>query len=294
MTASVSLHERLRPGTGTVVGLVVVCVLSFVSFQRAGLFTSEERLLQHAVAKNPRAWAAHNDLGCLFALQSKYPEAVNHFQTSLTQNPDYLEAHVNLGHALLCLQRPAEAEPHFATVLRHNPGHSGAHRGLAKIMTMRNLNHDAISHFRAALRSKPDAQTHTDLASALYQIGDHRGAVAELRLALSLNATNIETLNNLAWLLATAPEADLRNGAEAVTRAREACILTDFKQPGLLGTLAAAHAEAGHFRKAVYLADKATHLAASSGQEQFAGISRELLKLYRQGQAYHEATAKSR
>jgi Flp pilus assembly protein TadD len=155
-------------------------------------------------------------------------------------------------------------------------------------MATRNRRHEAVLHLRTALRSKADAQTHIELAGILYQGGDHRGAIAELRQALSLNTTNAETLNNLAWLLATAPEKDLRDGSQAVTYARQACAFTDFKQPASLGTLAAAHAEAGHFKQAIYLGDKAMHLAANSGQRQFAAISQELLKLYEQGQAYHE------
>jgi Flp pilus assembly protein TadD len=253
------------------------------------LFRSEESLLRDTLAKNPAAWAAHNDLGCLCALQEKYPEAMNHFSTSLIHNPDYTEAHVNLGHALLCLERPAEAEAHFAAALRQNPAHVGAHRGFAKIMAMRNRQHEAVLHMRAALRSKPDAQTHVDLAAILYQGGDHRGAVKALREAVSLSPTNAEALNNLAWLLATAPGADVRDGVQAIACARKACMLTDFKHTHPLGTLAAAHAEAGHFKEAVYLADKALRLAANSGDAQSAAITRELLKLYQQGRAYHEA-----
>ena len=282
------LRRRLRPAGGAMIGFALVCVFSFISFQRAELFTSEEKLLRDALAKNPGAWAAHNDLGCLYALQNKYPQAVDHFVTSLEHNPDFADAHVNLGRALLCLERPAEAEPHFAAVLRHYPAHPDAHCGVAKIMVMRNRRHEAVLHLRTALRSKADVQTHIDLAAILYQSGDHREAVGQLREALSLNATNVEALNNLAWLLATAPEPDLRDGAQAVTCARKACVLTEFKQAGPLGTLAAAYAEAGRFKRAVYLSEKAMHLAANSGEGQFAAISRELLKLYRQGQAYHE------
>jgi tetratricopeptide (TPR) repeat protein len=291
---SVSLRRRLRPAGAAAIGFAFVSVLSFISFERAELFTSEEKLLRDALVKNPGAWAAHNDLGCLYAQQNKYAEAVAHFQTSLAHNPDFPDAHVNLGRALLCLERPAEAEPHFAAVLRRYPAHPEAHRGVAKIMAMRNCKREAVLHLRTALRSKADAQTHIDLATLLYQGGDHREAIAQLRRATSLNATNVEALNNLAWLLATAPQPDARDGREAVICARKACGLTRFAQPGPVGTLAAAHAECGHFKQAVYLADKATHLAVNSGQGRFVDISRELLKLYRQEQPYHESAKSAR
>jgi len=57
-------------------------------------------------------------------------------------------------------------------------------------------------------------------------------------------------LNNLAWLRATSPEEGLRNGARAVELARKGCELTQWRQPHVIGTLAAAHAEAGDFAAA--------------------------------------------
>ena len=51
-------------------------------------------------------------------------------------------------------------------------------------------------------------------------------------------------LNNLAWALATCPDASLRNGAKAVQLARQANRLSDGKNPLVLRTLAAACADA--------------------------------------------------
>ena len=65
------------------------------------------------------------------------------------------------------------------------------------------------------------------------------------------------TLNNLAWLLATAPEDKLRDGRRAVTLATEACRLTDYKADFILSTLAAAYAEAGDFDNARKWSSKA-------------------------------------
>ncbi len=51
--------------------------------------------------------------------------------------------------------------------------------------------------------------------------------------------------NNLAWLLATSPSADLRDGERAVTLAQPLAVL--YESWGYLDTLAAAQAEAGDF-----------------------------------------------
>jgi len=72
-------------------------------------------------------------------------------------------------------------------------------------------------------------------------------------------------LNNLAWVLATCPDAGLRNGPEAVRLAGHACELTHYGRPLFIGTLAAAYAEAGRFPEAVTTAEKAEQLATSAG-----------------------------
>jgi len=59
------------------------------------------------------------------------------------------------------------------------------------------------------------------------------------------------SMNNLAWLKATCPSPQVRNGIEALAYATKACELTDWKDANHLDTLAAAYAEAGDFDSAV-------------------------------------------
>jgi Flp pilus assembly protein TadD len=61
--------------------------------------------------------------------------------------------------------------------------------------------------------------------------------------------------------LATDPDAQFRNGAEAVELATRACELTKYQSPLPLATLAAAYAEIGRFQEAVSFAERAQDLA---------------------------------
>ncbi|GAH67769.1 unnamed protein product, partial [marine sediment metagenome] len=63
-----------------------------------------------------------------------------------------------------------------------------------------------------------------------------------------------EKVNNLAWLLATAPQADLRDGARALPLAKGVCESTGYNNPRFLDTLAAAYAETGQFEEAIQTA----------------------------------------
>ena len=91
--------------------------------------------------------------------------------------------------------------------------------------------------------------------------------------------------NNLAWLLATCPDAKFRDGKRAVELATKACELTKWKVALDIGTLAAAHAEAGDFEAAVQWQTKANGLYGA-GKDREKGEAR--LKLYQQKKRYQQ------
>jgi Flp pilus assembly protein TadD len=144
-----------------------------------------------------------------------------------------------------------------------------------------------VKQLRELLQLKPNTETRSQLATLLFETGQYRDAVAEYRQVLAAKPDQLEALNNLAWLLAASPDGALRDGATAVRLAEQGCRLTDYKQAQMLGTLAAAYAEAGRFPEAVTTAQKAIELARAGGESQFAAVNEQMLMLYRAGKAYH-------
>ena len=63
--------------------------------------------------------------------------------------------------------------------------------------------------------------------------------------------------------------------------AERACRLSEWKNPVLIGTLAAAYAEAGRFEEAVKTAERARDVATKMGDKQTAEANTKLLELYR-------------
>ena len=117
-------------------------------------------------------------------------------------------------------------------------------------------------------------------------LGRAKEAAKHYRRALELHSDWPEVLNNLAWILATHEDPELRNGAEAIGLAERACELKNYKAPALLDTLAAAYAEAGQFGKAVETAEKAIELARAAKSEKLAQDIQSRLNLYKSKRPY--------
>jgi tetratricopeptide (TPR) repeat protein len=95
--------------------------------------------------------------------------------------------------------------------------------------------------------------------------------------------------NNFAWLLATAPDADVRDPAEALRHAQRAVELSDQPNAYYYGTLAAAAAAAGDLEKAGANLKRAKELAA--GEAGLAGQLAEMEVFFMAGQPYVDTSA---
>ncbi len=115
--------------------------------------------------------------------------------------------------------------------------------------------------------------------------GDYDRAVAEFSEAIRLKPDLMEAYNNVSWLLAVCPDANLRNGERAVEYAKRACVLSGWKAPATLDTLAAACAEAGDFDNAIKWEIKYLESNPSKDDSE---KHRQRLSLYQQKKPYHE------
>ena len=135
-----------------------------------------------------------------------------------------------------------------------------------------------------SLTAQPsDARVRLNLGLALIQ-DDPETAIQEFREALRIDSTLDAAYFQLARLLATHPDAHIRDGDAALIYAETLAHRTGLKEPQALNLLAIAYAEAGLFTDAVETAEKAESLALDGGQESLATEVRRCLKFYRAGQ----------
>jgi Flp pilus assembly protein TadD len=147
----------------------------------------------------------------------------------------------------------------------------------------------AIQVCRSALLLRPsDADCHTTLAIALEEKGNGAEAIEHYQKALELAPSSIPTLTNLAWLLATSPDASLRNGLKAIQLAKQADRLVGGTNIIALRTLAAAYAENGEFANAIKTARSAMQLARMHGEDTMITDLDQQIALYQLGMPYRD------
>jgi tetratricopeptide (TPR) repeat protein len=278
--------------------------------------------LQAALRFDPNNPVVNLSYGEALLRAGQPKEATNHLAITLQSNPQSGEAHQYFGNALLALGDKEGAVAELGEAIRWSPVAS-AYTDMGRALSAQGNSDEALKYYTIAVNMAPeDAAAHfyrgmenlkrglpeqaeADLEKAVElnpgQVSfhvklaevysqEHRTdrAIPEYRKALELDPKNIEALNNLAWILATTPEARFRNGAEAVELAQRACEQTSWQQTVYVGTLAAAHAEAGDFDKAAQMSQKACELASAHGEKDLLQANQALLEQFKKQQPHRE------
>ena len=236
-----------------------------VKHLEAGQVDAALEELREAIRLAPEYPDAHYNLGSALLARGAVRQAIAAYRRATELDPDYAEAHNNLGVLLESLGDRAGAVEHYTRAIQVQPHQAGAHYNLANALLAEGKPGEALAHYRETLASDPaHAEAHARLGLALTQLKRRTEALAAYRRALALDPNLGNALVGLAWLLATAPESNVRNAAEAIALARRAMAIVGADRPDVLDTLAAAYASEGRFDQAIETAQQAASRAAAS------------------------------
>ncbi|MCH7688223.1 MAG: prolipoprotein diacylglyceryl transferase [Planctomycetes bacterium] len=131
---------------------------------------------------------------------------------------------------------------------------------------------------------------------AWWALRDYETAIATYREEIERNPDFVLPYQSLAWMLATCPEEEYRDGKHAVELAMQAAEKTPFSDAATLDILAAASAEIGDFDNAVKWAKQAADASYGSrpgpSAARLQGI-RQRIQLYRNQKPFRDHTAKN-
>jgi tetratricopeptide (TPR) repeat protein len=238
--------------------------------------------LQALLKEYPNDAQAQYNLGNALRKKGDSQGAIAAYEKALSIQVRYPAAHYNLGIALDQNGQIDEAIAHYQEAVQEQPNYPEAYYLLGNDLLQKARVDDAIGAYEQALKSRPTyPEVENNIGLALLQKGRPSEAIAHWQNALAIQSDSVDSLNNLAWILATFPETWLRNGRQALALAERANQLSGDNNPAILRTLAAAYAENGRFTQARVVAERGLQLANAQENPALANILEGDIARYR-------------
>jgi tetratricopeptide (TPR) repeat protein len=222
----------------------------------------------------------------LLAADGKTEEARADVEKALRLRPDVPQVILMKSRLAAQAGKFGEAIGDIQLLLRSDPKNKEYRLQLALYLVADKRPRRALEILTSLVDDYPkDADILRIRADTYLSINKHKEAIADYEEALKIDPEDTGVLNNLAWVLATSENAELRDAKRSIELGTKACELTDYKKPHILSTLASGYAEAGDFETAIKWSTKAVELGEGEIKEQ---LGKEL-ESYKQKKPWREA-----
>ncbi len=230
----------------------------------------------------------HSFLGALAYDAGDKAEAVAHYLSALALFPNNRDLRHELMRCYMDLGDHELAAGQVEALLADRPDDFENLAQLALLRAKLGQRDEAVELYGRSLALRDHPETHNMLANLLRDSGRAAEAAPHYRAALEGRPGWPLPANNLAWILATHPHADVRDGAAALRFAGIADAATGGEVPPILSTLAAAQAEAGDFAAAAATLEKAIALAEAEGKGELSERLAERLAAAKRGEPHRD------
>ena len=218
--------------------------------------------LTEAIRLDPRAFDAYLNRGRAWGYKDQNDKAIADFNEAISLDPRESLAYVNRGLAWGFKREYEKAIADYNEAIRLDPKAFHAYVNRGRIWGYKEQYDKAIADFNEAIKLDPgDSKAYVNRGVAWGFKREYEKAIADYNEAIRLDPKIADAYDNLAWLLATCPDARRRDGKKAVESATRACELREWKEAYPIATLAAAYAEVGNFDKAVEWQEKANRIS---------------------------------
>jgi tetratricopeptide (TPR) repeat protein len=178
---------------------VALCVaaLAALTFQRAGVFSSNERLWRDNLAKTPRSARIWCELGMAYFNAGALDEAAAGFDRSLALDPKYFEAWLDRGNVRMAAERYAEAIGDYDQSLALRPDDAGAWYSRGVALARIGRPEAALRDLDKALTLRPDfAEAYVSRGKLRQAAGGYEEALSDYERAVALTPDDPEARFN--------------------------------------------------------------------------------------------------
>ena len=220
-----------------------------------------------AIRRSPEYAYAYFNRGLTRADKKEYDQAIADFNDVIRLDHGDAMAYYHRALAWSAKEQFEGAIRDFDRAIELDKTFSYAFRDRGVARAARKEYGKAIADYDQAIRlSSRGAKAYLLRGQARVEIKQFDKALADFESAIRLNPRSDEAYLSRAWLLASCPNAGLRNPGKAVESATRACELTDWHEPHDLGGLAAVYAETGNVAAALKWHSKALELLTGDGK----------------------------
>jgi tetratricopeptide (TPR) repeat protein len=205
---------------------------------------------RRALELAPERAAIKQKLATALAVAGDLSAALPLYQQLLDADPDFAEAHYSLGVIHAGRGQLVEAARRFAAAVRADPDYLQARLQLAHALRRMGRPESALAEYEGALRLDPRlAEARLGYAVSLADSARWGTARAWLQEGRRTHPAQPEFTELLVRVLAAAPDANVRDGAQAVTLGRT--LVEESRSWRTLEALSMGLAESGLFSEAV-------------------------------------------
>lgn len=231
----------------------------------------------------PQHWRALHNQGVSRAQAGQFAEAFDDFNQVIQLNPRFAKAYANRATLYVQAGDLKAALDDYDQSLRIDPTLLPAQLGRGRACHLLGRFEEALTHFDAAVElDGTNTQIICSRADLLADMGRYAAAMADYARAIDLDPEFAHAYRNGAWLLATCPDASLRDAENALIGGQRALEFGYGQRHSALDTLAAAQANAGQFDAAISTVQQAIELAPESVRQAY----EVRLQLYQQHQPF--------
>lgn len=233
--------------------------------------------------------------GAIRIQQGEFGKAIEDFRALSEMNPNNRPLKRQLAALYNANDEPSKAIEIYSELIRFTDESTWADRPAPVKALLMNERAELLRGRGDARLSRGEHKQAVDDYEEALKLGEQVRELQESE-GMELSVPDDGVLNNLAWVLATSPKDEVRNGKRAIELATQAAEVTEYKEAHILSTLASGYAETGDFDKAIELIEQALEINRAEGEKaadktatdkQFKSLNKEL-DSYREKKPWRE------